>query len=141
LAALCGLLAAGARSPALSVCLPADGRFELHYVHSVERTPVVERYRVAADGSLWVEGMRFRSAGWGLPAQGYRRRGGWFETTDPPRRLENWVVRVSRMGRQEVRAGGRVLRLYPHLPEGAALRVRVRPADRCPRALVLELVR
>jgi hypothetical protein len=85
--------------------------------------------------------MRFRSAGWGLPAQGYRRRGPWFETTDPPRRLENWVLRVSHVSRQEVRAGGCVARLYPRLPDGAALRVRVRAVDGCRRAVVLEPAR
>lgn len=141
LALWCGLLAGCVRPLALSACLPPDGRFELHYLHSVERTPVVERYRVAEDGSLWLEGMRFRSGGWGLPHQGYRRRGPWFETTTPPRPLAGLVLRVSPLARQEVRVGGRVLALAAQLPEGTALRVEVAPSPGCRRALWLRPVR
>jgi len=123
-----------------SLCLPSDGRFELRYLHSVERTPVVERYRVAADGTLWLEGMRFRSSGWGFPSEGFRRHGAWFETTHPPRRLDGLVLRVSRLSRQELRAGVRVLALYPLAREGAALRVDPFTRGRCPRGLILRSV-
>lgn len=135
-------LAAGcARASPLSVCLPPDGRFELHYVHSVERTPVVERYRIAADGSLWLEGMRFRSAGWGSPHQGYRRRGTWFETTTPPVPVSELVLRVSRLARHQIRVGEYVLAVADRLPEGTAVRVEVHAGAGCPVALSVRPVR
>lgn len=130
-----------ARAPSLAVCLPPDGRFELRYLHSVERTPVIERYRVAADGSLWLEGMRFRSAGWGLPHEGYRRRGVWFETSTPPVLLPELVLRVSPLARQEIRVGGYVLAMADRLPEGTAVRVEAASAAGCPKALLLRPVR
>ncbi len=133
------LLGACAGVPALSVCLPPDGRFEVHYDHSVERTRVVERYRLAS-GRLWLEGMRFRSLGWGLPAQGFVRRGGWFETTDPPRPVDGLVLRVSHVARPEVVAGGTTLSLYRVLPDGAAVRVEGASGGDCPRRLVLRRV-
>lgn len=135
--ALGALLAACGTAPGLSLCLPPDGRFELHYVHSAERSPVVERYRVDAQGRLWLEGMRFRSLGWGLPADGFVRRAGWFETTTPPRRLDEFVLRVSRLAGQELRAAGRVLVLSAVARDGAALRVEAASTPTCPRLLVL----
>lgn len=49
----------------------------LRYRHSVERTPVVERFRVESGGLRFVE-MRFVSQGAGLPTEGYVREGGEF---------------------------------------------------------------
>ncbi|GBD29805.1 hypothetical protein HRbin32_00897 [bacterium HR32] len=135
-AVLVVLLASCARTPDLSVCLPPDGRFELRYVHSVERTPVVERYRVW-DRSLWLEGMRFQSLGWGLPAEGFVRRGGWFETTGPPRRMDGLVLRVSHQVRPELAAGQQTLPLYRRVPDGAALRLEVSSGGGCPERLLL----
>lgn len=134
---LCALLAACGIAPPRSLCLPPDGRFELYYVHSAERSPVVERYRVDAKGRLWLEGMRFRSLGWGLPAEGFVWRAGWFETTAPPRRLDEFVLRVSRLAGQKLRAGGRVLALSALARDGAALRVEAASTPGCPRLLVL----
>lgn len=134
--ALCAASGAFPRR-ALTLCLPPDGRFELHYVHSVERSPVVERYRVSTDGSLWLEGMRFRSLGWGLPADSFVVRAGWFETTGPARRLDRLVVRVSRLARQELRAGARVLALPAVARDGAALRVEAGAARPCRAVVVL----
>jgi hypothetical protein len=135
-AAVALLLGSCARPPDLSVCLPPDGRFELRYVHSVERTPVVERYRVR-DGRLWLEGMRFQSLGWGLPAEGFVRRGGWFETTGPPRPLDSLVLRVSHQVRPELVAGRQIFPLDRRVPDGAALRLEVRSGGRCPEELLL----
>ncbi len=121
----------------VSLCLAADRRFELHYLHSVERTPVVEHYRAGPDGNLWLDGMRFRSSGWGLPSEGFRRRGTWFETTTPPRRLGRLVVRVSALAQQTLHVAGRVLVLRDLAPEGAALQLEVARARSCPVALVV----
>ncbi len=121
------------------MCLPPTGRFELRYVHSVEQTPVVERYRVR-EGRLWLEGMRFRSLGWGLPAEGFVRHGDWFETTGPPRPLDGLVLRVSHLARQELVAGQQALPLHRRLPDGTALRLEVRSRGRCPQELWLRPV-
>jgi hypothetical protein len=139
---LLGVLVAACAGPAPSfLCLPQDGRFELHYLHSVERSPVVEHYRVGPDGALWLEGMRFRSLGWGLPADGFVRRHGWFETTFPPRRIPALVLRVSRLAHQQLRAGRHALALSDVARDGAALQLAVGPARHCPRALLLRIHR
>ncbi|MCS7235935.1 MAG: DUF1850 domain-containing protein [Armatimonadota bacterium] len=137
-AVLVGVLAAAFAGLPRVLCLPADGRFELRYLHSVERSPVVERYRVAPDGTVWLEGMRFRSVGWGLPSDGFMRRGSWFETTSPPRRLRALVLRVSHAARQELRAGGHALALRDVAREGALLRLVAGRAAGCPQALVVQ---
>ena len=69
----------------LRIPLPPDGAFALVYRHSVERTPVVERYRVArGEGPagqaepvlvLVLEASEYRSLGAGLPAEGELREG------------------------------------------------------------------
>ncbi|HEY8425919.1 MAG TPA: DUF1850 domain-containing protein [Limnochordales bacterium] len=71
----------------LRVSLTAtDGAFALVYRHSVERTRVLERWRVACDsaegeavgapaGVLVMEGMEYRSLGAGLPVEGQIRQG------------------------------------------------------------------
>ncbi len=128
-----------ARAQELSVCLPQNGRFELRYVHSVELTPVVERYRFH-EGALWLEGMRFQSLGWGLPAEGFVRRGDWFETTGPPRRLNGLVLRVSHRVRPELLVGGKTLPLYQWVPDGGLLRLQVKSGGRCPLELLLHPV-
>jgi hypothetical protein len=134
---LCATSAGCARQP-LSLCLPADGRFELRYLHSVERSPVVERYRVDGHGRLWLEGMRFRSVGWGLPADGFVRRDGWFQTTDPPRRLDRLVLRVSHLARQELWVGRRAVALHSRFADGSAVTVQAARTPTCPRALVVQ---
>jgi hypothetical protein len=73
--------------------VPPGERIELHYVHSVERTPIVEVYRADVDG-LWFVEMRFVSQGAGLPTEGYTREGDHF-VLRATRRIGALPLRVS----------------------------------------------
>lgn len=77
----------------------------LQYVHSVERTPILEVY-VAEPGSLRFTRMEFVSQGAGLPSSGYVREGGRFVLRDE-RVLSTLPVRVSRLTMPRVVIGGR----------------------------------
>ena len=57
-------------------------RVELRYRHSVERTPIVEVFRVERDGLRFLE-MTFVSQGAGLPTEGYVREGDHFVLRQP----------------------------------------------------------
>jgi len=94
---------------------------ELRYVHSVERTPVIEVYRVDADG-LHLVLMRFSSQGAGLPTEGYVREGDHFVIrTD--RRIGELPLRVSRIAGHEVVVGPHRVDLVAVAGDGSAVRL------------------
>ncbi|MCR4401311.1 MAG: DUF1850 domain-containing protein [Firmicutes bacterium] len=47
--------------------VPAGGRFEVRFVHSVERTPVCEVFAVESGGVIYLVETRYKSFGAGLP--------------------------------------------------------------------------
>ncbi|MDR5682771.1 MAG: DUF1850 domain-containing protein [Armatimonadota bacterium] len=120
------------RRPLLSVCLSADARFEIRYVHSVEKTPVIEIYRVGPDGAISIEGMRFRSLGWGLPSEGYVYRDGWYVVSDLHRRIGTLHLRVSKIARHELLTGARTFPLYDRVRDGAGVVVAASRTPDCP---------
>jgi hypothetical protein len=119
----------------MSVCLPADGRFEIRYIHSVEKTPVIETYRVADDGAIFIEGMRFRSLGWGLPSEGYVYRDGWYVISGVGRRIGTLHLRVSQFARHELAASGNTHPLYGRVRDGGGVVVAASRTRDCPRLL------
>ena len=78
-------------------------RVELHYVHSVERTPIVEVFQPEPDGLRFIE-MRFSSQGAGLPTQGYTREGDHFVLRGD-RMIGALPVRVSAVARHSLQVG------------------------------------
>lgn len=108
--------------------VPPGGRVELHYRHSVERTPVVEVYRAEPDG-LWFVEMRFVSQGAGLPTEGYVREGGQF-VLRRPRHLGEVPLLVSAAAGHRLRVGEREVDLVAAFGEGAAVRLGSAPAGR-----------
>jgi hypothetical protein len=104
------------------------GRVELHYKHSVERTPVVEVFRAEPDG-LWFVEMRFVSQGAGLPTEGYVREGGHF-VLRRPRHLGEVPLLVSATAGHRLRVGEREVDLVAAFGEGAAVRLTSAPAGR-----------
>ncbi len=123
-----------APTPLSAFCLRGPTAFQLRYLHSVERTPVIELYRVR-DGALVLEGMRFRSLGWGLPSEGYVREDGWFVVSGLAQPVGVLRLRVSRLTRHTLVVGHRVLLLYRLVPEGGGVVLSVGPVRGCPRAL------
>lgn len=94
---------------------------ELHYQHTVERTPIVEVYRVEADG-LWFEEMRFVSQGAGLPTDGYVREGGQF-VLRRRRHVGVLSLRLSAIAGHRLRAGGHEVDLVAAFADGAAVTI------------------
>jgi len=92
---------------------------ELHYLHSVERTPVVEVFRAASDGLYLVE-MRFVSQGAGLPTQGYVREGDHF-VLRANRKIGELPLRVSAVAGHYLRVGDDRLDLVRLAGDGAAV--------------------
>jgi len=130
---LAAALATGCTSPQLfSACLPPDGRFLLQYLHSVERTPVIETYQVAPTGEIFVVAMRFRSGGAGLPSGGYVREGDWFVLRDINRRVGVLSLQLGRSASHVVLIGPRAYALGPMVAKGGNVSLRgVRGSD-CP---------
>jgi hypothetical protein len=92
---------------------------ELRYQHSVERTPVVEVFRIERDG-LHLVLMRFSSQGAGLPTEGYVREGDHFVLrTD--RRVGDLGLRVSQVAGQHLVAGADRVDLVALAGDGAAV--------------------
>jgi hypothetical protein len=110
--AACLLLASHPDGARLArIALPADEpTFTVTYVHSVTRTPVVERYR--ADGDTIVESeIRFVQHGPGLPTEAdaggtFTRRDGEF-VVSMQRRFAVIVMRVHADQAPRLAAGGR----------------------------------
>ena len=114
------------------VRMPLRGPVEvrLEYVHSVERTPVVETYRADPRGLRLVQ-MEFAAQGAGLPSTGFVREGNRFVLrTDQP--LTVLPVRVSGVGRQRLRVGPDAFDLLAVTGEGGIVTVAVRSAPRLP---------
>ncbi|MDR5709386.1 MAG: DUF1850 domain-containing protein [Armatimonadota bacterium] len=120
------------------LCLRESPFFELRYVHSVERTPVVETYRIQG-GRLVLVGMRFRSVGWGLPSEGYVRQNGWFVVSGLHRPLGALRLRVMRLNRYLLVAERQTLPLLSLAGEGGVLVLSAGRVPGCTR--VLRIVR
>jgi hypothetical protein len=128
--ALGGTAAATVRPPGLEVRVAGPGgrrvaavgdlrpgqAVELHYRHSVERTPVVEVFRAEPDG-LWFVEMRFVSQGAGLPTEGYVREGDVF-VLRRPHRVGALPVLVSSAAGHRLRAGSREIDLVAAFGDG-----------------------
>ncbi|MDR7519175.1 MAG: DUF1850 domain-containing protein [Armatimonadota bacterium] len=100
----------------------------LHYQHSVERTPVVEIFRVEPDG-LWFVEMRFASQGAGLPTEGYVWEGNQF-VHRRPRRIGALPVRVSALAGHRLRVGRREVDLVAEFRDGSAVTIAAAPRPR-----------
>ena len=78
----------------------------LTYVHSVERSPVVEEYTVVGDG-IEMTRMTFRTYGWGLPAGAEVDLVDGAFVTRPEWRGTELVVAVGPIAGHELRINGR----------------------------------
>ncbi|MDR7417204.1 MAG: DUF1850 domain-containing protein [Armatimonadota bacterium] len=135
---LLALPAAFSDAAPVSLCLRESPSFEIRYTHSVERTPVVETYRVQGK-TLVLVGMRFRSSGWGLPSEGYVRQDGWFVLSGLHRPLDALRLRVTRLNRYVLVAERRALPLLSLAGDGGMLVLSADQTRDCAR--VLRIVR
>jgi hypothetical protein len=94
---------------------------ELRYGHSVERTPIVEVYRVEPDG-LWFVEMRFVSQGAGLPTEGYVREGGQF-VLRRRRHVGVLSLRLSAIAGHRLRVGDQEIDLVRAFADGQAVTI------------------
>lgn len=82
-----------------AACVAVDSHFTLRYIHSVEKTPVFETYRINGDGEIYLEETVVKSSGYGLPeaaATGhYRFENGWLRITGFNKKINPLVFRVS----------------------------------------------
>jgi len=98
-------------APLARIALPAaDPAFTVTYVHSVTRTPVVERYRADGDAIVETE-IRFVQHGPGLPTEAdaggtFTRRDGEF-VVSMQRRFASIVMRVHADQAPRLAADGR----------------------------------
>ncbi|WP_372479977.1 DUF1850 domain-containing protein [Halomicrobium sp. HM KBTZ05] len=83
-----------------------DTRVALAYTHSVERTRVVDTYRVR-DGHLEMTRMAFESYGWGLPADANVSRVNGSFVYDPPGTFETITVKPGRIAGHRLHVGDR----------------------------------
>jgi hypothetical protein len=102
-----------------------DPTFTLTYVHSVTRTPVVERYRID-DATIVQTEIGFEQHGPGLPTQAdhggrFERRDGRFVVT-MERRFDVIVMRVHADQSPRLAAGGRTIDLAAWGSRALALR-------------------
>jgi hypothetical protein len=98
---------------------------ELRYRHSVERTPVVEVFRVEPDG-LWFVEMRFVSQGAGLPTEGYVREGGYF-VLRRPRKVGSLPVLLSSIAGHRLWTANREIDLVQAFGDGASVTISAAP--------------
>lgn len=117
----------------LSVPVHENSTVTLAYTHSVEKTPVRDVYTVRGtrlDNSL----MRFKSYGWGLPAQAdVRLEDGWF-VFDPDRSYEEFYVQPGRIAGHTLTVDGET---YDLVERSNASAVRIAVEHRSPVSTLL----
>ncbi len=82
-----------------TVSVLENSLFTLRYIHSVEKTPVFETYRVTENGDIHLEETSVKSSGYGLPEGNSKGRSsfenGWLHIKDLNQRIPLLVFRVS----------------------------------------------
>jgi hypothetical protein len=79
--------------------MAAGSCFTLRYIHSVEKTPVFETYRINAAGDIYLQETTVKSSGYGLPTAEttghYSFQNGWLRITDFNQKINPLIFRVS----------------------------------------------
>lgn len=95
----------------------------LEYTHSVEKTRVLDGYRVRGD-RLVMTNMEFESYGWGLPAKASVRDVNGTFRFDPAYASEQLIVKPGRIAGHELRVGNRTYDLVA-LSDARAVRLSI----------------
>ena len=101
----------------------------IEFMHSVQKTPVIEELAFDADANEFVLlRTRYKSLGVGLPfdaADGhFRREGDWFIMDDMNRRFKNLELRTGKGTRLTLTVAGNRFELYKKFPLGTKIIVK-----------------
>lgn len=104
--------------------------FTLEFVHSIERTPVKEIFRIEGDGKIYLVETEYESFGAGLPTmpdEGAKSvvEGGKIRITGMRREIEPFLVAVSPVPGHVLTVGGEEVVLASLAKPGTGLRIRV----------------
>jgi len=115
----------------LSFGIKPGEQVSLHYIHSVQKTPVIENIVVEPSGKLTVVSTEYQSFGVGLPflaSEGnFRIQGDTFILEGMHRSYDNINLRVGPEAQLTLQYDGNDYALYQTLPPGALVTLRVAP--------------
>ena len=104
--------------------------FTIHFIHSVQKTPVEEFLTAHADGHFHLAGTRYQSHGVGLPflpEEGNFRRGGDYFVLDMERDYQELSLRTGVGTELTIAAGEQIIPAYEMYPVGTRIDLVVAP--------------
>ena len=102
----------------------------IHFIHSVQKTPVEEFLTAHADGHFHLTGTRYQSHGVGLPflpEEGTFRQEGDYFVLDMDRDYSELSLRTGVGTELTITAGGRTIPVYEMYPVGTRIDLVVAP--------------
>lgn len=120
------------RSPACLYQVPVreGDEFTLEFIHSVQRTPVKEVFRIDGKGSIYLIETEYQSFGAGLPTMPdvgaeVEVEGGKIRITGMRRKIDQFLVAVSPVPGHALTVGGEKVELASLAQPGTGLLIRV----------------
>ena len=104
--------------------------FTIHFIHSVQKTPVEEFLTAHADGHFHLAGTRYQSHGVGLPflpEEGNFRREGDYFVLDMERDYQELSLRTGVGTELPIAAGEQIIPAYEMYPVGTRIDLVVAP--------------
>ena len=104
--------------------------FTIHFIHSVQKTPVEEFLTAHADGHFHLAGTRYQSHGVGLPflpEEGNFRREGDYFVLDMERDYKELSLRTGVGTELTITAGEQIIPAYEMYPAGTRIDLVVAP--------------
>ena len=104
--------------------------FTIHFIHSVQKTPVEEFLTAHADGHFHLAGTRYQSHGVGLPflpGEGNFRREGDYFVLDMERDYQELSLRTGVGTELTIAAGEQIIPAYEMYPVGTRIDLVVAP--------------
>ena len=104
--------------------------FSIHFIHSVQKTPVEEFLTAHADGHFHLAGTRYQSHGVGLPflpEEGNFRREGDYFVLDMERDYQELSLRTGVGTELTIAAGEQIIPAYEMYPVGTRIDLVVAP--------------
>lgn len=104
--------------------------FTLRYMHSVQKTPVFEIYRIDGSGDIYLQETTVKSSGYGLPTAEttghFNFKDGWLRITGFNRKIDPLVLRVSYLNDMLLIFGDHCVNLPDIAIPGHRIEVRIR---------------